>query len=46
MFGHTSVSPKQTTVDSQRRIMDTAKRVAAIMTDANKRLLKLQTEAA
>jgi phasin family protein len=46
MFGHTSVSPKQTTVDSQRRIMDTAKRVAAIMTEANKRLFKLQTEAA
>ena len=46
MFGHTSVSPKQTTVDSRQRIMDTAKRVAAIMTEANKRLFKLQTEAA
>ena len=41
----TPVGPTQTTVDSQRPIMDTALRVAAIMTEANERLFKLQTEA-
>ncbi len=46
MFRHTSVSPKQATVDGRQRIMHTAMRIAALMTDANKRLFKLQTEAA
>jgi phasin family protein len=41
----TPVGPKQTTVDDRRAIMDTALRIAAIMTEANERLFRLQSEA-
>ena len=46
MSSHTTVSPKQTTVDVRQPIMDTAMRIAEIMTEANSRLFRLQSEAA
>ena len=48
MSSHTTVSPRQTTVDGRRRqpIMDMPMRIAAIMTEANERLFRLQGEVA
>jgi phasin family protein len=46
MSSHTTVSPKPTTLDVRQPIMDTAMRIAQIMTDANSRLSRLQSEAA
>lgn len=43
---YTPVSPKQTTVDDRQATMDTALRIAAIMTEANERLFRLHGEAA
>ena len=43
---YTPGSPKRTTVDDRQAIMNTVLRIAAIMTEANKRLFKLQSEAA
>ena len=45
MSSHTTVSPTQTTVDVRQPIMDTAMRIAEIMTEANSRLSRLQGEA-
>ena len=45
MFSHATVSPKRTTVDVRQPIVDTTMRVAAIMTEANSRLSRLQGEA-
>jgi phasin family protein len=46
MSTHTPASSKQTTVDVRQPIMDTAVRIAEIMTEANTRLSRLQSEAA
>jgi phasin family protein len=46
MSSHTAVSPKPTTLNVRQPIMDTAMRIAEIMTEANNRLSRLQTEAA
>ncbi len=43
---HTAVIPKPTTIDDRQAITDTTLRIGAIMAEANKRLFKLQTEAA
>ena len=45
MSSHATVSPKRTTVDARQPIMDTAMRIADIMTEANSRLSRLQGEA-
>jgi phasin family protein len=46
MSSYTTASPKQTTVDVRQPTMDTAMRIAEIMTEANSRLFRLQSEAA
>ena len=46
MSTYTPASSEQTTVDVRQPIMDTAKRIAEIMTEANSRLFRLQSEAA
>jgi phasin family protein len=43
---HTPVSPKHTAADGRQTIADAAMRIAAIMTESNERLFRLQSEAA